>query len=112
MKSPVFASPDLFSRCANAVSVLKDEVEKILTYWRSHGGNKDRETPKMPQKIILSGRPAGVEGFASYLSSAFPLPVESGDVWQNAFSLDKYLPAIPHSESPLFAAAVGLALEN
>ena len=97
---------ELLLSCANAVSVLKDEVVKLAAYWRTHGG---AETAPI-QKVVLAGLDAGFTGFDEYLSNAFGLPVEAGNVWRNAFSFDEYLPPIAFADSFAYTAAVGLAL--
>jgi hypothetical protein len=38
--------------------------------------------------------------------------VHIGAVWQNAFSLGKYIPPIPKNQSLRFATVIGLALRK
>lgn len=99
----------LFLSLMNTLSVLKDEVNKLLLYWHTHkelGG----EAGKKIKKIILCGRDAGLSGFDDYFSLALSLPVEIGNVWRNVCSFEDCIPPIPFEDSLDYAAAVGLAL--
>lgn len=100
---------DLFFSLMNAVSALKDEVNKLTTYWSTHQDGTGA-MGKPIQKIILSGRDAGLAGFDDYLGLALGIPVEVGNVWCNIFSFDDYIPPISFGESLDYAAAIGLAL--
>lgn len=100
---------DLFFSLMNAISALKDEVNKLSTYWHTHKDGSG-EMGKKISKIILSGRDAGLSGFDDYLSLSLGIPVEVGNVWENTFSFNEYVPPISFSESLDYAAAVGLAL--
>ena len=100
---------DLFLSLMNTISVLRDEVNKLSTYWNTHkdlGGEVGRPI----RKILLCGKDASIPGFVDYLSLTLNLPVEVGNVWTNAFSFRDYIPPIPQSDSLDYAAAVGLAL--
>ena len=100
---------DLFFSIMNAVAALKDEVNKLSSYWHTH---KDAtgEMGKQIERIILSGRDAGFSGFDDYLSLSLGIPVEVGNVWHNTFSFHDHIPPILFEDSLDYAAAVGLAL--
>lgn len=100
---------DLFPSFMNAISALKDEINKLSVYWHTHKDSAG-EVGRKIQKIVLCGRDAGITGFADYLSLTLQARVTVGNVWQNTFSLDEYIPSIPFDESLDYAAAVGLAL--
>ena len=100
---------DLFFSLMNAVSALKDELNKLSVYWSTHKDQAGEQERKIT-KIVLCGRDAGLSGFADYLSLSLQSRVEVANVWQNAFSLDEYIPPLPFDESLDYAAAVGLAL--
>ena len=100
---------DLFFSLMNAVSALKDELNKLSVYWSTHKDPTGEQGRKIT-KIVLCGRDAGLSGFADYLSLSLQSRVEVANVWQNAFSLDEYIPPLPFDESLDYAAAVGLAL--
>ncbi len=97
---------EVFFSCANTVSVLKDEMQKILSYWQTHGG----DGAKGFSRVILAGDIAGLAEFDDHLSRVFAIPVEAGNVWHNAFALGAYLPPIAFADSFSYAAAVGLSL--
>ena len=97
---------EVFLACSNAASVLKDEIQKLSTYWQTHGSRNHASF----SRIVLAGSVVGFAGFDDYLSRAFEMPVLAGNVWQNVCTLDDYLPPIPLSDSFAYAAAIGLAL--
>lgn len=110
-RTALFARADgeLFFSLMNAVSALKDEVNKLSVYWRTHqdaGG----DARKKIEKVVLTGRDAALPGFDEYLALSLSVPVEVGNVWRNICSFDDYIPPIPFDESLDYAAAVGLAL--
>lgn len=100
---------DLLFSLMNAISALKDEVNKLSVYWHTHKDARG-ELRKKIGKIILTGRDSALPGFDEYLAISLSAPVEVGAVWRNAFSFDEYTPPIPFDESLDYAAAVGLAL--
>ena len=101
---------DLFFSLMNAISALKDEVNKLSVYWNTHKEPAAAEGPRKIERIILTGRDAGLSGFDDYLSLALHLPVTVGNVWCNTCAFDDYIPPIGFEESLDYAAAVGLAL--
>lgn len=104
--TPDIHAADVFSSCANAVSVLKDEIQKLSAYWQTHGEHHHAAF----SRIVLAGSIAGFSGFDEYLARALEMPVAAGNVWVNAFPLGEYLPPIAFTDSFGYAAAVGLAL--
>ncbi len=100
---------ELFFSLMNTVSSLKDEISKLFIYWQTHR-NPPGSTGKQIEKIILCGRDSSLVGFDEYLSIAMKVPIEVGNVWQNAFSFDDYIPTIPFLDSLEYASAIGLAL--
>ena len=97
---------EVFLACSNAASVLKDEIQKLSTYWQTHGSRNHGSF----SRIILAGSAASFAGFDDYLSRAFEMPVAAGNVWQNVCTLGEYLPPIPLTDSFAYVAAIGLAL--
>lgn len=100
---------DLFFSLMNAISALKDEINKLSVYWHTHTDPAGEHGKKIT-RIILCGRDAGLSGFAEYLALSLRSRVEVGNVWHNAFLFDEYIPPLPLDESLDYAAAVGLAL--
>ncbi|MDB5259725.1 MAG: pilM [Candidatus Taylorbacteria bacterium] len=89
----------------DSVAVLQKEIYKVYTYWIEHG-----EGCKDINRIVLCGADAQLVGLISHISPDPKIPVDIGNVWQNAFSSDKYIPPISHEESLDYAVAAGLAL--
>ena len=100
---------DLFLSLVNTISVLKDEVNKLSVYWSTHV-EPGESLPQKITKIVLCGRDASLPGFVEYLGIALEQKVVVGNVWQNVFSLNDYIPPILFDESLDYAAAIGLAL--
>jgi Tfp pilus assembly PilM family ATPase len=83
---------------------LKHEIERVYFYWSQHG-----EGQKI-QSIIVSGRDATVVSQISHLSPDPAVELIVADIWQNAFSVNHYVPKISFEESLDYATAAGLAL--
>jgi type IV pilus assembly protein PilM len=102
-----------FSSLLGTLSVLHDEVNRLLVFWKEHRVLASGVTNATGDKIgsvILCGRDAGVNGFREYISASVNLPVVVGNVWTNTFSFDEYVPPIQFNDSLGYAAAVGLAM--
>ncbi|MDO8591085.1 MAG: pilus assembly protein PilM [bacterium] len=100
---------ELFLSLMNTISAVKDEVNKLFSYWQTHQDSQGAAGKKI-EKIILCGRDANLAGFDEYLSTSVKVPVEVAKVWQNAFSYDTHVPNIPFLDSLDYASAIGLAL--
>jgi len=103
-------SPDnteLMYSISNNLSLVKDEVNKVLAYWKSY---ISKQEGKQITKIILCGEDAVIAGIDRYLSQNVGLPIEIAQVWANAFDVRKTIPDLPMLESLNYAAAIGLAL--
>jgi len=102
-----------FSSLLGTLSVLRDEVNRLLAYWKEHrmliGGTSNVTDDKI-ESIILCGRDSSVNGFREYLSANVNLSVTVGNVWANAFSFDEYVPPIQFNDSLGYAAAIGSAM--
>lgn len=100
---------EIFFSLMNTVSAIKDEISKLFIYWQTHQNLSDKTTADI-EKIIMCGRDCNLAGFDEYLSLTLKVPVEVGNVWQNVFSYDDFIPAIPFLDSFDYAPAVGFAL--
>ncbi len=101
---------DVVEAVVASISVLRDELLKNIDYWNNPA---DDELPRTPvEKVIISGGNANVIGLAEYLADATRLTVVPAKVWQNAFSLDEYIPPMPAQHSLEYAPAIGLALRG
>lgn len=89
---------------ADDIFTLKNEIEKVYNYWLEHGGTQTIKS------IIISGRDAVNVSQITGLSPDPKIQVSVANVWQNAFSLNHYVPKITFEDSLDFATAAGLAL--
>ena len=103
------SSMQLFYSVINPISALKDEINRILLYWKTHK-DKQGSISAPVSSIILCGSNSNMPAMDEYLSLSLKLPTHSAEVWKNALDLDDYIPPITHAQSLDYAAAVGLAL--
>jgi type IV pilus assembly protein PilM len=88
---------------------MVDELSVRMHYW--HTRKIDRGERQI-KKILLCGGSANLWGLPEYLSDALEIPTERARVWQNAFSLEHFVPPISRKHSYGYATAVGLALRG
>lgn len=100
---------ELMSALANTVAVLRDEIQRVLSYWYSHSSNSNKDSIK---KIILVGSDASIPGFAEYLSLTLKTPAVLGNVWENVFRYKTDVPPIKFNDSLSFGACIGLSLTS
>lgn len=105
------ANKDLFLSMVSAISALKDEIKKYISYWQSRldscvGAGDEIE------KIILCGTSASIFGLKEYLEESMKIPTRSADVWVNAFSLKDVTPPMHKDDSFAFATGIGIALRR
>lgn len=89
---------------ADDIFKLRHEIERVYAYWAQHGEKQ------LIKSIILSGKDAIAISQISNLSPDPKIALRVADVWQNAFSLNHYVPKISFEESLDYAIAAGLAL--
>lgn len=89
------------------IQLLLNEITRVHGYWMSHGA----ATAEIKQ-VVLVGRHCLLHEteIASSLAS-LELETSVANVWNNAFSVDHYIPPISREDSLDFAVAAGLALE-
>ena len=102
---------ELFYSLANAASALKDEMNRIVSYWHTHK-DKEGKVGKQIEKIILCGSGSNLHRFDEYVSTGMSMRVDVANVWQNAFSFDDVIPQMLLADSLSFAGAIGLALAS
>lgn len=90
---------------------LRDELNRHFVYWRTHG--EATGAPHMPiSSVVLCGGNANLRGITDYLQASLGVEVRLGAVWQNAFSMNTYVPPIPFKQSLRYATVAGLALRR
>lgn len=96
----------------NEVSSLKHEIERVCSYWSQHGSNSNNSSVgnHSIKSIVISGRDSVIVSQVSQLSPDPSIVVSVADVWQNAFSVNHYVPKVAFEDSLDYATAAGLAL--
>lgn len=99
-------STEIFNVVLPVISMLKEEIEKILDYWRNESKSKTKI-----EKIFLSGGDSNLFGLCEYLSGAIGISVILANPWINIKFPSKYLPPIKYKDSLRFSSAIGLSLK-
>jgi len=94
---------------APIVAQLRTEIQRHFVYWHTHGESVGAKHGSIGS-VILCGGNSNLRGLPEYLSAALRVPVTAASVWQNAFPLSSYVPAIPLNQSLRYATVAGLAL--
>ncbi len=92
-----------------AAQNIVEELSIRSHYWHSRGIDAGEREIK---KVILCGGSANMLGLPEYIAEKLEIPTERAQVWQNAFSLEEYIPQITQKYSYGYATAIGLALKN
>lgn len=100
--------PSLENEPRQSALWLKEEIERVKSYWHSHGSEKTGD----PQTVILCGEMVGQKAEKDIIAAGLDMEVNIANVWENVTSFDEYIPDIPHSESLKFGVAVGLAIKE
>ena len=70
-------NPELYMSLANAVSVLRDEINKRFIFWHTHKVEGKEDPIK---EIILVGGNSNIFGLEEYLSSSLKVKVERANI--------------------------------
>lgn len=100
---------EIFNALKGTLETVREELETRIHYWDTRDG--DSKTRKI-EKIILCGGSSNLEGFPEYLSRELQIPTERADVWQNAFSIEEFVPPVSRRYSYGYATAIGLGLTS
>ncbi len=100
----------IFPVILNGISVLRDELVKQDTYWKTH----DRENKKHEDinRIILCGGDANLSGLSDYLEASMKIKVENANAWVNISDMKISVPDMTFEESFGYATVLGLALAD
>ncbi|MEK7650837.1 MAG: pilus assembly protein PilM [Patescibacteria group bacterium] len=93
-----------------ALSVLRDEVLKLQSFWHDHWQVVEERVAL--QRAVLCGGEAALPGLVEYLNAHLPLQVELGQVWNNVLELNQTVPDLSQTASLRYATAIGLALKT
>lgn len=99
---------DIFPVIINGISVLRDELDKQYSYWKTHEDGIIKHEPI--DRIILCGGDANLIGLANYLSISMKMKVEHAQVWNNISDMDSSVPDMSYEESLGYTTVLGLAL--
>ncbi len=92
---------------------LSNELDRYIVYWQTHKDIKGMDVAHKPvERVYLVGGNANIVGLPEHLEGALRIPVTKGNVWENAFSFDTFIPELPETESLGYAPAIGLALRE
>jgi Tfp pilus assembly PilM family ATPase len=94
------------------ITLLKKEIERVCAYWSQHGSSQTSSSSNNQsiKSIVITGRDAILVSQVSHLSPDSSIEVCVADIWQNAFSINHYVPKISFEDSLDYATAAGLAL--
>lgn len=97
---------EVFAAAMTTFSAIKDEVQKVYTYWQTHSNDSMGIT-----EIILSGSDVTLPGFDMYISSNIKVPTQIANVWVNT---GVHLPVheLEFSKALAYPSAIGLALSS
>lgn len=89
-------------------AILKDSINKVIIYWFT---SKDQtHTTAKIENVILAGEALDSSNLINFLESNLSVNAAFGNVWNNCFDLDKYVPKISKQDSLKYATCVGLCL--
>jgi type IV pilus assembly protein PilM len=88
---------------------MADELEVRMHYWETRKIDRGERQIK---RIVLCGGSSNLWGLPEYLTDTLHIPTTRAEVWQNAFSLNSYVPPISRKYSYGYATAIGLALRS
>ncbi|MAZ56359.1 hypothetical protein CL653_01040 [bacterium] len=106
-----FEDTSAYDAMITTMSAIKDEVAVRIEYWNSRINMKG-STEHEIKTIILCGGSCNLKGLPEYLNQTLGVEVQRGNVWQNAFDLNDYIPPIDKNHSYGYATAIGLAMTN
>ena len=95
---------------AGDFSYVSSEIKKLQVYWQTLKENVGDPNKKI-NKIIICGDGLTPD-MESNLGIKSKIPASLGNVWINAFDINKNVPEISHADSLKYAPAVGLALPS
>lgn len=90
---------------------LKRKINQLLVYWFTNKRdmlNKNEE--EKITKAIVTGSLAADPVIINFLEHSLHISVKKGNIWENCFDLNNYIPPLDLEESLKFSTALGLSL--
>lgn len=87
---------------------IANEVKRVVAFWRTSQVSDDTLSKSIEQ-VFVTGE-GFTEDFVSALEAVVKITVSVGNVWINAFDINKNIPDISFFDSVKYAPAIGLAL--
>ncbi len=100
-----------FFEVMESAALLKEELQKMIVYWKTHGINMLKGLAQI-EKIILCGSETAMPAVDEYVEAITGIKTEVANVWGNIFSFEEYIPPISRVESLDYAGAIGLAMNG
>ena len=97
----------VYEALVSTMSAIKDEIALRIQYWNS---KTETDKDRYIQNIILCGGSSNLKGLPGYFTDTLSIETHRARVWQNAFSLEDFIPPIGQRYSYGYATAIGLAL--
>lgn len=98
----------LFEAMLPVFSTIRDELSKILSYWK--GQSKKERDEKEIADVVLAGRDTLIAGFSRYISLTSKLPAKTGSVWTNVLSIEEKVPELSRRDSLDYGTVIGSLL--
>lgn len=99
-------SPKFINAVLPVISVISEEIQKILDYWKNRPG-----TNSSIEHVFLSGGDSNLFGLPEYLQNELGISVSVANPWANINFPNKYLPPIKFKDSLRFSSVIGLSLK-
>ena len=103
------ANHEVYQALSSIMSVIEEEIKTRIHYWDTRDADPSE---RQIEKIFLCGGSANLAGLPEHLSQSLGIPTELAQVWQNAFSLETFIPPITRRYSFGYATAIGLGLTD
>ncbi|PCI89749.1 hypothetical protein COB18_03010 [Candidatus Kaiserbacteria bacterium] len=102
---------DLRIKLMSTTIALIDEIRRHYRYWDTR---RDEEGNRIAgiERIFLCGGAVGLKGLPEQVSGMLQVPVRTGNVWENMFSLDAHIPKVTRTISLQSATSAGLLLRD
>ncbi len=92
------------------IESLKVELTKLLIFWFTN--NSGGFVHKKIEKAFFVGDKSTDQNVVDLFEKHLKIPVETGNVWANCFSLDEFIPSIDQKSALNYSVAIGLALKS